>query len=333
LPAVALTRGRLLDFVTGFWQSYRAARKLFRPEPPQGVLAMGGFTSAPPVLAGKASGAATFLHESNSIPGKANRWLAHVVDEAFVGFPSAADLLHSRHISAMGTPVRPRFQTSAAAGCRLALGLRPQAPVLLVAGGSQGASGINELVCRALPQLVRAAPDLQYLHLTGGSDFEKVKAAYAAQTCQSVVRPFLTEMELALGAATVALSRAGASSLAELAAMRVPAILVPYPAAADDHQFHNARAFADARAAFILEQAAASEEKLVKLVLSLARDSSAREAMRSALAGWHSPEAAQRIAEKMLTFMRAFSVGRDESRDGSLDHPPSMLRDRHSAAT
>src|ERR1700742_2809014 len=87
LPAVGLVRGSRLAFLRGFAQSYRAARKLFKQNPPDAVLAMGGFTSAPPVLAGKFMGARTFLHESNTIPGRANRWLSRFVQEAFVGFP------------------------------------------------------------------------------------------------------------------------------------------------------------------------------------------------------------------------------------------------------
>ena len=94
LPAVGMTRRNLPAFVAGLWKSYRASRRLFRDRPPQAVLAMGGFTCAPPVLAGRACGAATFLHESNTIPGKANRWLAHFVDQAFIGFSVAAGRLH-----------------------------------------------------------------------------------------------------------------------------------------------------------------------------------------------------------------------------------------------
>src|SRR5262249_12389814 len=123
LPAVASGRGRFVGFIAGFWKSFRVAQQLFRKRPPQAVLAMGGFTSAPPVLAGKACGAVTFLHESNTIPGKANRWLAHVVDQAFVGFPSAAGKLHQPNVVATGTPVRPQFQPADPASSRLALGL------------------------------------------------------------------------------------------------------------------------------------------------------------------------------------------------------------------
>jgi UDP-N-acetylglucosamine--N-acetylmuramyl-(pentapeptide) pyrophosphoryl-undecaprenol N-acetylglucosamine transferase len=305
LPAVGLKRGGLLEFCAGFWKSFFAAKKLFRQHPPQGVLAMGGFTSAPPVLAGKACGAASFLHESNTIPGKANRWLSHVVDQAFVGFPSAANRLYTRNVVSTGTPVRPQFRLLNAATCRMALGLEPQKPVLLVTGGSQGASGINNLILEGLPGLIAASPELQFLHLTGAKDFERVKCAYLAQSCKAVVQPFLTGMEMALGAATVAVSRAGASSLAELAAMRVPSILIPFPGAADHHQFYNARALADAGASLLLEEPAASGEKLAALVLKLLHDAKMYAAMKDELVRWHSPHAAEQIAEKMLIVLRA----------------------------
>ena len=148
LPAVGLKRGGELAFVRGFIRSYRAAAKLFKSRPPQAALAMGGFTSAPPVLAARQAGSKTFLHESNTIPGRANRWLSRVVNGAFVGFPTAAGRLHNSSVTVTGTPVRPRFQARAAADCRADLGFDPARPVLLVTGGSQGASGINELVLR-----------------------------------------------------------------------------------------------------------------------------------------------------------------------------------------
>jgi UDP-N-acetylglucosamine--N-acetylmuramyl-(pentapeptide) pyrophosphoryl-undecaprenol N-acetylglucosamine transferase len=309
LPAVAYGRGQLARFLSGFVQSYRAARQLFRNRPPQAVLAMGGFTSAPPVLAGRAAGAATFLHESNTIPGKANRWLAHVVTQAFVGFPGAAARLHHPDILHTGTPVRPQFQPGDAGAARMALGLDARRPVLLVMGGSQGASGVNDLVLSALPALATARPDLQYLHLTGPADVDKVQQAYARLGLRAVVRPFLSEMELALGAATVAVSRAGASSLAELAVMRLPAVLIPYPAAADDHQRHNAEAFAADGAALVLGQRSASGADLAAQVGRLVTDDAARAAMARALERWDVPDAAARIAERIVCTMEALGGG------------------------
>ena len=300
LPAVGLTRGGEIGFIRGFIQSYRAAAKLFKSFPPKAALAMGGFTSAPPILAAKSAGARTFLHESNTIPGRANRWLGRVVHRAFVGFPTAAARLRSRNVTVTGTPVRMRFQGREAVSCRAALSLDPIRPVLLVMGGSQGASGINELVMRSLPLLISRAPDLQWLHLTGARDTEKVTQAYAALKVKAVVHPFLPAMELAMGAATASVCRAGASSLAELAAMRLPAVLVPYPAATDNHQFHNARAFEATGAARLLEQRTATPELLVQLLLDLLEKPAVHEKMQDALARWHAPRAAEQIAEAML---------------------------------
>src|SRR5215468_9294389 len=146
LPAIGLQRGGELAFLRGFKKSYSASRRLFKTSQPDAVLAMGGFTSAPPILAGKRLGAQTFLHESNTIPGRANRWLSWVVNRAFVGFQSAAGRLNNRKITITGTPVRASFKPRDAAACRAALGFDPERPLLLVMGGSQGASGINELV-------------------------------------------------------------------------------------------------------------------------------------------------------------------------------------------
>ncbi len=364
LPAVALQNHNYFSFARSFWQSWRAAKKIFQARPPQAVLAMGGFTSAPPVLAGNAFGAKTFLHESNTIPGRANRFLARFVDEAFVGFPEAIARLKAGKITTTGTPVRADFVAAGvspavepgilpggksieysgaeenlcagpgdrmppstagetpAATCRTALGLDPNRPVVLVMGGSQGASGLNDMVLSALPLLdvgVQASacssPDtlkrelqqnanklsaLQFLHLTGANDFEKVKAAYAARGIKAVVKPFLAEMDLALGAATACVSRSGASSLAEIAAMRLPSLLVPYPTAADNHQFINARAFEKTGAARLLEQKNSTPEKVAAIVSELIGDEAARTKMQSALAQWHAPKAAEQIAEIIL---------------------------------
>jgi UDP-N-acetylglucosamine--N-acetylmuramyl-(pentapeptide) pyrophosphoryl-undecaprenol N-acetylglucosamine transferase len=168
-------------------------------------------------------------------------------------------------------------------------------------GGSQGASGVNELVLDSLPLFAGRGPEWQWLHIAGSGDAEKVMRTYASMGLQAMVHAFLDRMELALGAATVAVSRAGASSLAELAAMRVPAILIPYPAATDNHQFHNARALEAAGAARLLEQKVATPEMLVRSVSDLMENRAVRAGMRDALAQWHKPGAAEQIAEAMLT--------------------------------
>jgi len=301
LPAVALQNRNYFSFARSFWQSWRAARRIFKARPPHAVLAMGGFTSAPPILAAKRLGAKTFLHEANTIPGRANRLLAHFVDEAFAGFPESAPRLRARKVTMTGMPVRSQFQPRDAAECRAAFGLGPNRPTILVMGGSQGASGLNEMILSALPTLGENAKNWQWLHLTGASDFGKVKQTYAARGFKVFVRPFLAEMDLALGAATVSVSRSGASSLAEIAAMRLPSLLVPYPTAADDHQFHNARAFETTGAARLLEQKSATPEKVAAWLRELVENEGARATMQTALAQWHAPKAADQIAENILS--------------------------------
>ena len=298
LPAVGLQNRNYFSFAGSFVKSLFAARKIFCRRRPDAVLAMGGFTSAPPIWVGKDMGAKTFLHESNTVPGRANRILSRFVDVGFVGFPETAARLKTRKVTTTGTPVRVEFQPRYAAACRAALGLEPDRPTILVVGGSQGARGLNEMILSALPLL--AGKNWQWLHLTGANDFEKVRAAYAARGIKAVVKPFFAEMDLALGAATAAVSRAGASSLAEIAAMRLPALLVPFPAAADNHQFFNAGAFEKTGAALMLEQKKSTPEKVAAVLAGLVEDETARSKMQSALAQWHAPKAAEQIAEIML---------------------------------
>lgn len=300
LPAVALQRGRRLAFLRGFCKSWSASRRFFRSNPPQAALAMGGFTSAPPILAARGMGAKTFLHESNTIPGRANRWIARVVSHAFVGFPQAASRLRVGEATVTGTPVRPQFQPGDPGACRVHFGFEPARPLVLVTGGSQGASGLNDLVLSALPLVARRAPHWQWLHLTGTGDVEKVKQAYAVHGLKAVVHPFLAEMDQALAAASAVVSRAGASSLAEIAAVRVPALLVPFPSSADNHQFFNAQAFVETGAAQLLEQKTATPVQFFESLHGLAENAEVAGKMKEALARWHAPKAAAEIAEMIL---------------------------------
>jgi UDP-N-acetylglucosamine--N-acetylmuramyl-(pentapeptide) pyrophosphoryl-undecaprenol N-acetylglucosamine transferase len=302
VPAVGLSGGPVgwARFIKGFFRSYRTAMAAFRRNVPRAVLGMGGFTSAPPMLGGRRLGVRTFLHESNAVPGRANRWLARGVEESFVYFPEAAHGLRPRPVRVTGMPVRREFEPQNASACRMALGLDARCPVLLIMGGSQGAQAINEAVMRGLPELSRRAPGLQYVHLTGAHRQKSIQATYQALGLRALVKPFLTEMELALGAATLALSRAGASSLAELAAMRVPAILVPYPFAADDHQERNAMGVAGSGGAIVLRQRELEAGGLPDQILTLLADEESLVRMGTSLGAWHTPGAAEAIAGRIL---------------------------------
>ena len=284
LPAVGLQNRNYFSFAGSFVKSLFAARKIFRQRRPDAVLAMGGFTSAPPILVAKGFGRENFSariqHHSRprqplSFPlcergvrrfSRSRRAIEDAQGHAHrhAGAPAISVGRGSDERLADARPAR-MHAADASASIRIV-------PTILVVGGSQGASGLNEMILSALPLLGSASAShitAQWLHLTGAKDFEKVKAAYAARGIKAVVKPFLAEMDLALGAATVAVSRAGASSLAEIAAMRLPALLVPFPAAADNHQFFNASAFEKTGAAKLLEQKKATPEKVAAILAEL----------------------------------------------------------------
>ena len=325
LPAVGLSRGRAMASALNALRSARRARACFGARPKAAVLAMGGFTSLPVVLAGRSRGAVTFLHESNTIPGRANRWLAPWVTACFVGFEEAAPRLRNRHVMMTGTPVRDGCVPTDPAAARVALGLDPGRPVLLVVGGSQGAEGVNRLVSQALPKLLAAAPELQVFHIAGTRDVEAVRTAAAPFGSRVRVVAFHLEMDLALAASTVAVSRSGASSLAEFAAMRLPSVLIPFPAATDDHQRANARAMVRVGAARLLEQVGAGPDDLVREVVALTANPASREAMSRCLAGIDAPGAAGRIAERVMSAMGA--VASPARASGGLTLNPPCTRE------
>ena len=299
LPVIGLSRN-LPRFAASFWSSLGQCRKLFGENRPDAVLAMGGFTSAPPVIAGKLIGARIFLHEANAIPGRAVKLLAPLADEVFVQFPAAMPRVLSIDIRATGLPVRAAMEPIEKADARTALGLADDQPVLLVMGGSQGARSINQALIESLPRLAKALPDLQFIHLTGTGSVELVRQAYDALGLSAVVRPFLTEMEYALGAADLALSRSGASSLAEFSAMELPAILIPYPTAVDDHQRLNARSFVDIGAARCFHQKQLTPNLLVSQLSQLFGSPARLEAMAGAMKQWKSAQATGEVVQRIF---------------------------------
>jgi UDP-N-acetylglucosamine--N-acetylmuramyl-(pentapeptide) pyrophosphoryl-undecaprenol N-acetylglucosamine transferase len=301
LPSVGLVRGRMISFALNLWKSVRLTRAQFKKDRPDAVLAMGGFTSAAPIIAGRKCGAACFLHESNTVPGRANRWLSRWADRIFVGFELARNRFKNKKVKRTGTPVRAEFKPVDPAQSRSALGLRSQDPVLLIMGGSQGASGINRLVIAALPRLAKQFPLLQFVHLTGVNDLDQVQSEYHRLGVKALVQLFCSEMNHALGAATLAVSRAGASSLAEIAAVQTPAVLIPFPAAADNHQLSNAKEFTDSGAAILVDQDEMSAPDFEQLIVDLLSQPDRLDSLKKNLQRWHSPDAASLIADALCS--------------------------------
>ncbi len=192
--------------------------------------------------------------EQNAVPGKATRMLQHLADEVCIHWQVTRWSLSPRaRVTVTGNPVRPEVLLSHPQA-RLRLGLSREGKALLVMGGSQGASAINQALLRTLPELCRNNPGLQFIHLAGSRDYASVSAAYKSYQVRAYVADFLHDMSLAYSAADLVLCRAGATTLAEIATRGLPSILVPLPSAADRHQHANAHVFVKAGGATAVEQ-------------------------------------------------------------------------------
>ena len=295
-PAVALEWRRPWRFLFGLRTAMRQVRAAMADDRPEAVLAMGGFTSAAPVWVGRKLGVATFLHESNAVPGRANRLLSRWADEVLVGMAPAAERFGNSHVEVTGTPVRDAFRGLDQRASREALGLPPDQPMVLVIGGSQGARGVNHLVTAASTEW----RGVSLLHVCGATDEAEVRAAYAGAANEVQVHAFLEDMPQALGAATLAVSRAGASSIAELAAARVPSVFIPLPNSADDHQRANAAAVVAAGGGKVLEQYETSSAELARVVEELLQNDPGRAKMAEGMAALDRPESATQIADRIL---------------------------------
>ncbi|MFL6536703.1 MAG: undecaprenyldiphospho-muramoylpentapeptide beta-N-acetylglucosaminyltransferase [Chthoniobacterales bacterium] len=273
LPSIGLPSAfspAILGFTRRFLESLSLCRKIYTRFKPQVVLGMGGFTSTAPVMAGKMRGIPTFVHESNAFPGKANRLTARMVRAVLLGFKECAQFFPRVPSEVTGTPIRNALKPIDRGDARRRLGLRDDLTTLLVMGGSQGASGINQAVIKALPFLHDV--QLQVIHLSGARDERLVTESYARENVPAFVAPFHHAMEEPYSAADFALARSGAASLSELAAFALPSILIPFPYAADDHQTRNAEIFARAGASTILKESEIAADVLAQMIRKFATD-------------------------------------------------------------
>ena len=237
------------------------------------------------------------LLEQNAVPGLTNRLLARVVRAAAVTFDSTQAFFGSKAFVS-GNPVRPEFF---AAGPGEEADGQERAPVtrVLVFGGSQGAHAINVAMVEAAPQLAGDS-SVRLVHQTGERDVDMVRAAYRDAGVPAIVEPYLDDMGRQLGQADIVVCRAGATTLAEIAAVGRAAILIPLPTATDDHQRRNADALAASGAADLLLQADAGGGALASRILALAHDAARRRRMASAARAMARPDAARVIVDRAL---------------------------------
>ena len=267
------------------------------------VLGLGGYSAGPPLLAGWLLGIPTAIMEQNAVPGKTNQWLGRVTKKIFVWFQKAGSYFPSSKIFRSGIPVRREIRQ--VASHQAARAPHSDQLTLVILGGSQGARSVNELILAALPQLTSLGRRLKIIHQTGPWTGAQLKEGYLRFGLEAVVVPFIEDMASVYGKADLVVARAGAGTLAELAATGRPSILIPYPYAASGHQQANAAEFFQAGASVVQAEAAATGESLGREIVALLLDPKRRDAMSRAALKLDRPNAAADIVEQCMKLICA----------------------------
>ncbi|MBW3602711.1 MAG: undecaprenyldiphospho-muramoylpentapeptide beta-N-acetylglucosaminyltransferase [Actinobacteria bacterium] len=291
-------------------RSTLAALRLIRARRARGAVCFGGYVAVPLALAATRGGIPLVVHEQNAVPGLANRLAALRADAVAVTYPETVERFGSAPTIVTGNPVRPGLADVDLGALRAealaAFGLSPDRRTLLVFGGSQGARRLNEAAVAAASAWADPAA-LQVLHITGHGQYEAARRAWGSAPGPLAVCcvDFVRRMDLAYAVADVVVSRAGASTIAELTVLGLPAVLVPYPHATADHQTANAVALRRAGGATVVPDADLDAGALVAAAQPLLTDEAARGAMAACSRAFGRPDAARRVADAVLTAVAA----------------------------
>ncbi len=297
MPAIAkpaITSLKIAPFLWKLWGSIRSCKALLQDFKADVVLGMGGFTSFPPVYAGSRLGLKTFVHDSNARPGRSNVLTSRYCTEVFLGLDPARAFFPKHHPIITGTPVRPEiFDLPSREEAAQRFGLNPALTTILVTGGSQGAHRLNELCAQSAELL---PPDIQVLHIAGGTDIARVTEIVKGRQNYKVLG-FCDQMPSAYAVSDLVIARSGASSLTEIAICGHPSILVPYPFAADNHQTRNAEVFETVGAGILIQERALDPAKLADLATSVLQDLPTYKRMAKAARALAIPDAAARVCD------------------------------------
>ena len=279
----------MVSFLLKLRKTIKQCSSIIACEKADVVLGMGGFTSFPPVLAGSKKGLRTYVHDSNAIPGRSNRMTAKRATAVLVGLSEAEQFFPGSKVIRTGTPVRDELEKlpTREEACKV-FGLDPSKKTLLVMGGSQGAQYLNEVVATGSEET-----EWQIIHLAGQADFDRLTEQVGDRAGYKVLA-FCDQMAAAYAASDFCLARSGASSLTELSHAALPALLVPYPHAADDHQTANAVVFEKAEAAIVKKQDELTADTIKEMLTTLNDD--IIESMSQSMAALADPDAAAQIA-------------------------------------
>lgn len=279
-----------------FGQAIVQVRQLLQRGRFDGVFTTGGYIAAPAIVAARSLGLPAVLHESNALPGKVTRWLGPWCTVVALGFEAARPYLPKADTVVVGTPVRADFLTPEPP-ILTEPAIPDDVPLIVVVGGSQGAVAVNQLVRAAAPAWIEAGAWI--VHQTGSSDPDVDCFSHP----QYIHRPFFGAMAALMHRATLAIGRAGAGTLTELAISRTPSILIPYPYAAEDHQTINAEVFTTAQAALMVNQSRTSAAQLQTLVLDLLTQPQRLDAMAAATERLATADSATKLADVIQQVM------------------------------
>jgi len=304
LPAAGFDRARPWTLITSSLRlaaSTVTAWRWLGQRRPDVVIGFGGYVSIPVGFAAVLRRVPLILHEQNSVPGLANKTLSRWARAVAATYTESARLfVHADRVVVTGNPVRPAVMHADRARGRSALGLPDGALVLLVFGGSRGARHLNSTIVSLRDRLL-AVPELYIIHVAGAAEADTVRAALEAAGGDADGRwrvlGYLDDMGSALAASDLVVARAGATSIAEITALGIPAVLVPYPYATDDHQTKNAGAVVAHGGAELVADDELGQERFGDVVLSLLCDADRRANMATASRALGRPDAAQRVAD------------------------------------
>jgi UDP-N-acetylglucosamine--N-acetylmuramyl-(pentapeptide) pyrophosphoryl-undecaprenol N-acetylglucosamine transferase len=291
-------------------KAWLQSRRIIKDFDPDVVVGVGGYASGPIVATAWLMRRPTAILEQNSVPGITNRILAKLVRKVFATFPDSAGRFPARKVVLAGNPIRGELirRLAQAREDAEAEQVADHPPRIFVFGGSQGARAINSAMIAAAGQLAEALPGVEIWHQTGQKELERVREGYAAAGLEEPrVRavPFIRDMSEPYAWCDLVVCRAGATSLAELAAVGCPALLVPFPYATDDHQTHNAASLVEAGAALMVPEGELDEARLVRELGGLLGDRERLEAMREAMLGAARPQAAADIHAALAKLAKA----------------------------
>jgi UDP-N-acetylglucosamine--N-acetylmuramyl-(pentapeptide) pyrophosphoryl-undecaprenol N-acetylglucosamine transferase len=304
--------GGVRGAVRGVWRAMMSipeSRALLAKYGPRAVLSIGGYAAGPISLATRLARVPLALIEPNSVMGLANRLTAPLVQRAYVAFPQAATHFGRGTALTTGVPIRGGFEPRA-------YGKRGGSIEVLVLGGSQGAKSLNETIPEAL---ARTRAEIRVTHQCGAAHAAAVRATYErlAPGFEWQIVPFIQDVPAALAASDLVISRSGASAVSEIAAVGRPALFVPYPHAAGDHQRHNAETLARAGAAVSVASNEATAARLATEIERLASDPGLLASMAEAASHWGKPNAAREIARDLLELAGLAPAGHQPSRAAS----------------